>query len=93
MVSASGRAAMRLPSDANDVVFLTKRFASDQFLIQDHIDSENLSVLEPTQLCAASLSVSWMLGAGIGFPKVLPPKTAYTSTCCAEHCSAETGQA
>lgn len=49
-MSASGRAAMRLPSDANDVALLTKRFASDPLLIQDqHINSES-------PLCSVSFS-------------------------------------
>lgn len=34
-IVSSGRGAQRLREDISDVVILTKRFASDKFLIQD----------------------------------------------------------
>lgn len=34
-IVSSGRGAQRLQEDMNDVIMLTKRFASDKFLIQD----------------------------------------------------------
>ena len=44
-IVSSGRGAQRLQEDMNDVIMLTKRFASDQFLIQDSGFSNGESLL------------------------------------------------